>query len=416
MMPHNPKTIKTKTYTKQKSNFTASKVYGVTLVELMIAITIGSIVAIGISSVYTSSKRSFKLQEEFSHLQENGRFAMNYIARFVRSAGYSGCSSALDSMVNNLDSNDEEFLFRTGVEGYEADKTAPSDNLVTLEEYPSIASSSAADYVSISSSISATLFAKLDPLPHTDIIAARVAESSGIEIIDDTDSANFHVNYTGGLGNGACSTGDDRLSGICPGDTVLISDCKKSLLFLVTKADPAATPTSPTEVLIVHSGNASATGIKNVKSSFTTAAAGPEYEFETGSEIVKMTTKFFYIGEGKTGPALFVKSGEETVGTELVEGIENLQVLYGEDTDADNIPNRYVPATNVVNYANVTAVRLSVLLRSVKNLPWRTATSKPYLLGGSTAGSATTINSPSDKRLRRTMSMVIKLRNRAFSL
>ena len=94
--------------------------YGVTLVELMIAITIGSIVALGIGSVYTSSKRSYKLQEEFSRLQENGRFAMNFISRFVRGAGYYGCSSALGNMVNNIEELDEGLLFQTGIEGFEA--------------------------------------------------------------------------------------------------------------------------------------------------------------------------------------------------------------------------------------------------------------------------------------------------------
>ena len=55
---------------KQHNNY-SRKQRGVTLVELMIAITIGSIIMVGISSVYTSSKRSYKLQEEFSRLQEN---------------------------------------------------------------------------------------------------------------------------------------------------------------------------------------------------------------------------------------------------------------------------------------------------------------------------------------------------------
>ena len=92
---------------------------GVTLVELMIAITISSIVMLGIGSVYTSSKRSFKLQEEFSRLQENGRFAINYITRFVRGAGYSGCASAVkNNLTNNLNnSTDHPWAFDTGIEG-----------------------------------------------------------------------------------------------------------------------------------------------------------------------------------------------------------------------------------------------------------------------------------------------------------
>ena len=131
-----------------------------------------------------------------------------------------------------------------------------------------------------------------------------------------------------------------------------------------------------------------------------------------------MVTKFFYVGEGVNGPALFVRSGggDNATVSELVEGVENLQVLYGEDSDSDNIPNRFVPANIVTDFANVTAVRISLLLRSVKELPWRTTAQKVRLLGGTSADTATTITPPADKRLRKTMNMTIKLRNRAFSL
>ena len=102
---------------KQHNN--SQKQHGVTLVELMIAITIGSIIMVGISSVYTSSKRSYKLQEEFSRLQENGRFAINHITRFVRSAGYSGCASGLnniDTIMNDSDKIEFNFIhFAQGI-------------------------------------------------------------------------------------------------------------------------------------------------------------------------------------------------------------------------------------------------------------------------------------------------------------
>ena len=42
---------------------------GITLVELMVALVVSSIVLLGVATVYSSSKRSYKLQEEFSRLQ-----------------------------------------------------------------------------------------------------------------------------------------------------------------------------------------------------------------------------------------------------------------------------------------------------------------------------------------------------------
>lgn len=397
------------------------KDFGVTLVELMIAITISSIVAIGIGSVYTSSKRSFKLQEEFSRLQENGRFAMNYIARFVRGAGYSGCASGLNNMINDIDSNDIGFLFQTGLEGYEAADTAPNET-GALVEHPS-ASTTATDFTILTSSVAidTTTLAALRVLPRSDILIARVADSSGIEITTNNGSAEFRVTLTGTEAN-ACTQNSpvtDRYSGICLNDFLVISDCTKSLAFQVSNIGVTAGTVKITHNLSGTPGNNSASWGASGQN------ADPGFDFVQGDELVKVVTKFFYIGPGTNGPALFVAEGSASgpggIGRpqELVEGIESLQVLYGEDTgDAtpDNIPERYVPANKVKDFANVTAVRITLLLRSVKSLPWRNDVAKPYLLGGTTAATATTITSPGDNRLRRTMNMTIKLRNRAFSL
>lgn len=403
------------------SSINNRKTRGVTLVELLVAITISSIVAIGIGSVYTGSKRSFKLQEEFSRMQENGRFAMNYIARFVRGAGFSGCSAALDNMVNNLDDQSAEFKFQTGIEGYEFSGTSPGQTTGTLSEFPT-ATSSTGNFATIGSTIDASLIGTLGPIPNTDILAARVADSSGIEIQGNKNAANFTINYTGTQTDGCQVNGktEDGYSGICQGDTVVISDCEKSLAFVVTGLTPQPGGT-PTEVLVLHSASAqtkNGKSYKNVEKSFGgNSGSLQDYEFAEGSDIVRVTTKFFYVAPGTTGPSLFMKSGTSAP-VELVEGVESLQVLYGEDTDAtpDNVPDHYVPADHLTDFSNVTAVKLSILLRSVNELAWRPDVSKTYKLGGMTSDTAVTLTAPQDKRLRKVMSMTIKLRNRAFSL
>ena len=202
---------------------------------------------------------------------------MNYISRFVRGAGYYGCSSALNSMVNNHENPTEELLFQTGIEGYEAAGTAPDEVVPALNEYPT-ASTAAANYANLSSNISAALIAKIAPLPRTDILAARVGDSSGIEITENNESANFRVNYTGGEGLNGCGPGSDRLSGICPGDSLIISDCKKSLAFVVSDVD-GLPGTNHTEVKILHKSGTVVNGKKNIEGPFV--AAGPEYQFET---------------------------------------------------------------------------------------------------------------------------------------
>ncbi|MDX5152354.1 MAG: prepilin-type N-terminal cleavage/methylation domain-containing protein, partial [Acidiferrobacterales bacterium] len=55
--------------------FPIHKHRGVTLVELMVAMVISTIVLLGVATVYSSTKRSYKVQEEMARLQENARYA-----------------------------------------------------------------------------------------------------------------------------------------------------------------------------------------------------------------------------------------------------------------------------------------------------------------------------------------------------
>ena len=52
----------------------------------------------------------------------------------------------------------------------------------------------------------------------------------------------------------------------------------------------------------------------------------------------------------------------------IVPGVENLQVVYGQDTDGDNEADRYVDASIIgataAAWENVVSVRISILVRS----------------------------------------------------
>ncbi len=61
---------------------------GFTLIELMIAMLIGVFLMAGVIQIFLSAKQAYRLQENLSRLQENGRFAMDMIAQDIRMAGY----------------------------------------------------------------------------------------------------------------------------------------------------------------------------------------------------------------------------------------------------------------------------------------------------------------------------------------
>lgn len=60
---------------------------GLTLVEMMVAITIGSIVLLAIGSIYVGSRQTYRVQEDNARVQEAGRYALEVIGRSIRQAG-----------------------------------------------------------------------------------------------------------------------------------------------------------------------------------------------------------------------------------------------------------------------------------------------------------------------------------------
>jgi type IV pilus assembly protein PilW len=100
---------------------------------------------------------------------------------------------------------------------------------------------------------------------------------------------------------------------------------------------------------------------------------------------------------------LFERIGAGGTANPLIEGVENMQILYGEDTDGDGSANYYVPADEIVNMDRVVAVRVSLLVRSLEdNL---TAEPVPYTYNGATT-------TPTDRRLRRVFTSTFAMRNR----
>ncbi|QEY61309.1 hypothetical protein FXN65_04300 [Metapseudomonas lalkuanensis] len=61
---------------------------GVTIVELMIALLLSTILIGGVLQVFLSSSRTYSMAESLARTQENGRFALEFIAQSARQAGY----------------------------------------------------------------------------------------------------------------------------------------------------------------------------------------------------------------------------------------------------------------------------------------------------------------------------------------
>ena len=63
---------------------------GLSLVELMVAISIGLVLLGGVFTIFMSNKQSYRVQENMGRVQENGRFAIDLMARTLRMTAWQG--------------------------------------------------------------------------------------------------------------------------------------------------------------------------------------------------------------------------------------------------------------------------------------------------------------------------------------
>jgi type IV pilus assembly protein PilW len=82
-----------------------------------------------------------------------------------------------------------------------------------------------------------------------------------------------------------------------------------------------------------------------------------------------VVTDFFFIStDAATGVSrLMCRGSGNNTSQPLVDGIENMQVQYGQDTDGDSYANNFVPANLVTDWTQVVAVRVSLLTSTNSN-------------------------------------------------
>ena len=136
---------------------------------------------------------------------------------------------------------------------------------------------------------------------------------------------------------------------------------------------------------------------------------GPE------STIYQDLSAFYYIGKGGSGrPSLFklpIGVGGSAKSVELVEGVENMQIVFGEDLNGDGVIDTYVSADEIHAWANVISIRVGLLMRSIGDLVTDIAHNDSYLLTDSISIAS---GASSDRVLRYAINSTINLRNAAL--
>lgn len=321
---------------------------GISLVEVMIAMLLGIFLLGSVVQFFVSSRQSNRVHEATSRMQETGRMALEIMARDIRMADFWGCASGISNIVNNLNSAGAGYIdFQSGgVAGTEGG-TGP------------------------------------------DTLILRGGFGTGLMLeppYGPQPSANVKV-----------TAGND----LEQGDIVLLADCTQGDIFQITNANPGGSGT------VVHNtgsttqpGNYNATnpGCPGANAHCLSKVYGADAGMFAVQEIV------YTVGTGSEGePALFRN------GLEFLDGVEDLQILYGEDTSpagsaGEGIANYFVPANQVADMERVIGIRIAVVARSNHdNLNAGNAQSYAVLGSAVTAG---------DRRIRRVYETTVNIRNR----
>lgn len=113
---------------------------GLSLIELMIAITLSLLLILGVTQIFLSSKATYVSNQALSTIQESGRFAIDLLAKDIRNAGYKG--QCLSIPVNHLDGGSGQ-LWAEGdepIHGWESSKpsyvsldTVPNSDVLLIQ-------------------------------------------------------------------------------------------------------------------------------------------------------------------------------------------------------------------------------------------------------------------------------------------
>ena len=294
-----------------KQNYIAHNQKGLTLIEIMIAVTLSLILLAGIMQIFLSSKQSYNIQQALSRVQENARLVTDIMLRDVTASGYMGCLGATDNVINTLADQASTYNFTAAIEGVEGGPGNP-------------------DSITIRRVSEGTAIPVAEPM--TGLTAPIV--------LDDG-----HINY----------------SSLKQWDVVTVSDCAGAAVFMITND-----PSSSDGVIERTTGVAATSGINQGQSNSI-----DDLQRIFGSETAT-TAKIYRVGStsyqvlpsesGKT-KSLFLS------GNELVEGVEDLQIQYGiantpASTSTPSIAEQYVDADDVTNWNDVMSVRMTFIVNS----------------------------------------------------
>ena len=337
---------------------------GFSLIELMIAMTIGLLLLAGLVMIFVNSSEANRELQKTSQQIENGRYAIDVLSQDLRLAGFYGhlhelnnipmpasippdpCVSALGTALTSS--------LRFPVQGY---RGTIDTAIATSDARANVASTSCA------------ALSNANLRPGSDVLVIRRADTNPLGAVDITTTNAFYIQSTfstlqiqqgGGAAIGTCPSANEH----CQADGVTASTLK-----LANGAAPA--PSAPIRRLRVHVYFVAPCSIPNGGGTVCTGAA------DDGGRPIPTLKRLE-----------LTSSGTITV-VPMVEGIEYFKIEFGVDTapSSVNVNTGYAGDGTVDSYtqapadwSTVIAAKLYLLARNTEPTQGFTDT-KTYLLG-----------------------------------
>lgn len=355
---------------------------GFTIIEIMVALAISALLIGGITQVFISFKQTDRIATALARMQESTRLANDLFMQDIRHIGFAGCldpreaASGVTVLPTDAEDHIKEFQAQS-IRGWDVDNyTWGTDEDLTDIDNDDVRNA----------------------IINSDAFRAQFLSQTSIPLSSDMAGPSSDI----ALGN--------NIFGIEQGDVVAVGSCDFVDIFQVTNA-----PADP--VTLEHSTTANTSS--NVSEAYTTE-----------DNVRLFLSNTYFVGNtGRTnnaGTAIHALYRRDLQGNieEVVEGVENMQVLYGQEvavsSKSEENTIRFVTAdtlnadagTSNDKWPDVTVIKIGLLLASTDPVLATADTNVYQVMDQAIGPQDTTITYADDRRLRRVVNMSINVRNR----
>jgi type IV pilus assembly protein PilW len=353
-------------------SFIKSRQFAFTLVEIMVALAIGIALVGVIIQIFLSNKENYNMIAALSKLQEEAQINYIILAREFRQITYQGCMNSRISDSNIFKITDKINIPNTI---YDAKKPLSVDNNV------------------------GNTAVKIDGYTvkeGTDVLRVQYKQSCNGVLVEDmadkfsSDKPNIKIDSTN-----SCKLKKD--------DYLWISDCQTADIAQVDEVDNG---------IITFKSNTSATSYRKYRNDKNNSA----------SEVYPFRSYSYFISEIKDAGGDIISTSlmrhdpiaNDTI--ELVTNIQDMQILFGEDSNNDEIVDRYVNADKSgLKMENVVNIQASFLFSTDDSIASKPQADFPYPPTPFNDGKGVIFSakdiSNNNRRLYRVFNVSISLRN-----